>query len=149
MIKKAILILIMLVVILLITTPLAIYKYSLSLLNTMPSKPVNITMTQEQLVDQWWAIEREIAIEDVNNITPYWFYIWLIAVIMDDFFSYKTIDPYDSISAMASEIAIHHMRTTETKTNGILWWNLLHANLCIWLQRNWLPEEILVKYYEL
>lgn len=146
MYKRAVLIFIVLTAVLLITAPLVVYSYSLSLLNTMPSKPQNITVTKEQLSEQWVAIEQNVTLENVNNITPYWIYIWYVADVINDSFSRKKLDPYDSISAMTSEIAIHHMRETEVKTNGMLWWHLLHANLGIWLQRNWEPEEILVKY---
>lgn len=146
MFKRAVLIFIVLAAVLLISAPLVVYSYSLSLLNTMPAKPQNITVTKEQLSEQWVAIERYVALEKVNNITPYWIYTWLVGAIINDSFLHKKLDSYDNISAMASEIAIHHMRETEVKANSVWWWNVLHANLCIWLQRNWQPDEILVKY---
>ena len=146
MFKRVVLIFIVLTAVVLFSTPLLVYSYSLSLLNTMPSKPQNISVTKEQLSEQWIAIERYVAVEKVDDITPYWMYTWLVGAIINDSFSPKKLDSYDNISAMASEIAIHHMRETEVKANGVLWWNVLHANLSIWLQRNWHPEEILVKY---
>ena len=146
MFKKPAIIIIALFAALLILAPLAIYSYSLSLLDTMPAEPQSITLTKEQLSEQWASIEPNVTLNSVSNITPYWIYTWLIAAVLNDALSLKYIDPYDSISAMASEIAIHHMRETNVKINGRFWWHMVHANLGIWLQRNWEPKEILVKY---
>ena len=146
MYKRIVLLIVVLIVLLLITIPLAIYSYSLSMLDSMPLRPQNITVTNTQLIEQWAVIEPKVALEKVGSITPYWIYTWRIATFLNDPFSSKNLDPYDRISAMASEIAIHHMKETKVGTNSKLWWQLLHANLAIWLQRNWLPSEILIKY---
>ena len=146
MFKKPTIIIITLFTALLILAPLAVYNYSLSLLDTMPAEPQSFTLTKEQLSEQWATIEPNVTLNSVGNITPYWIYTWLIAAILNDALSLKYIDPYDSISAMASEIAIHHMRESNVNIDGRFWWHMVHANLGIWLQRNWEPEEILVKY---
>lgn len=146
--KRTILIIILFIT-LLITAPLAVYSFSLSLLDTMPSKPQNITVTKEQLAEQWMRTEPTVKLENVANISPYWIYYWLVANIFNNEYSDKKLDPYDNISAMASEIAIHHMRESKVKEDSMLWWHLLHSNLAIWLQRNWRAEEILIKYQTL
>ncbi len=147
--KKAVLILCSAIAISLITAPWLVYSYSLSLLDTLPSKPQHAIVTDSQLSQQWAAAEKFVAKNKVGKITPYWNYTWLFAAISNNVLSNKHIDPYTRISAMASEIAIHHMKATNVKTDSTFRWHMLHANLSIWLQRNWEAKEILVKYKNL
>ena len=147
--KRAVIIIVSVITVSLIAAPWLVYNYSLSLLDTLPSVPQLTTVTKSRLSQQWIATEKYVTEDNVGKITPYWNYTWLVASIANSAFSDKLVDPYTSISAMASEIAIHHMQQTEVKTTSTFWWHVLHANLSIWLQRNWEPKEILTKYKNL
>lgn len=147
--KRAVLIIFAVTAVTLIIAPWIIYSYSLSLLDPLPSKPQHTFVTKSQLSEQWAAAEKNVAVNKAGNVTPYWHYTWLIAAISNNTFSEKHIDPYNYISAMASEIAIHHMNEIDANAESTFWWHMLHANLSIWLQRNWEPKEILTKYKNL
>ncbi|MEN8219377.1 MAG: hypothetical protein ABFS56_24080 [Pseudomonadota bacterium] len=146
---KKITIIAMALVVAIIIIPPALYFYTLSMLEGMPVRPSNISLTQAQLNELWENNEKYSSVSDIGSITPYWIYKWLIPVMVNDYFSYSGIDPYKNMSRMASAIAIHHMRTNQVKTKGMGWWHLLHVNLSIWLQRHWTPKEIAIKSSEI
>ncbi|MDO6677104.1 hypothetical protein [Shewanella sp. 4_MG-2023] len=151
MIKKIAILLLVLVSAILIAVPLVTYNHALSLLDSMPSKAIELNITNDELQKQWSQNEPNVQLIEVHNITPFWFYKWLSVAVLNDFLSVKGLDPHTNSSLMASQIAITHMRQISAinNTKGMTWWHLLHASLSIYIQRNWSATEILAKYNEI
>jgi hypothetical protein len=141
--KKAILYLIIILTVLslifLIAMPLFLYNYGLSSLSEMP-KAQKTSISKKELVKQWNKIEKNVSIEELGSITPYWIYKLPFTHIFG-------INPYKNSSRMASIVAINYMRTLQDKTHkGIRFWHIVHASLSIWIQRNWTAEQIVEEY---
>jgi hypothetical protein len=132
-------------IVLVLVLPLALYQYTVSLLEKMPEKS-NVKLSDIQS-DEVWMSQEKCSVEECASITPYWIYKWLAVALVNDLITFKDSEaPYDNVSNMCSKIAIQHLRQSHFKAKGMLWWHLTHANLSIWLQRNWSANEISSKY---
>jgi len=143
--KKIVITILLLVFVIVIAVPPLTYNYALSLIDDMPDKSEVIIISEKEI---WAENEPKANRLNFNSITPYWFYKWLVSAAISDSLLWGNIDPYQNCSLMASKIAITHMRDTaaDKKTNGMLWWHILHSSLSVYIQRNWTAEEIAIKY---
>ena len=125
--------------------PWAFYWYSMSLVDGRPVPPTrNISSGEVEAV--WTAQEGSLSRDRVRDITPYWFYHWLLCA-----FELKKClgnEPYENMSRMASYIALSYLRNGHFKGRGMGQWHPAHANLSIWIQRNMSPEDIVAAYLD-
>ncbi len=99
----------MIVFIVLMILPLIIYKYSLSLLDEMPIKPVIMLIPTE--VGELWSNKEICTEEQCASITPYWIYRWVfVALVNDNITRIDLKSLYENTPKMASHVAIYHMR---------------------------------------
>ena len=138
-IKKIVLFIIILSVVFLMAVPLLIYNYEISSLNELP-KTKKTSISKKELVKQWNKIEKNVSIEDLDSITPYWVY----RLILADTFKRN---PFKNTSRMAFKVAKNYIREVEEKTGkkrkGYI---LRYISLGIWIQRNWTAEQIVEEY---
>jgi len=92
------------------------------------------------------AQEVSLSRDRLRDITPYWFYHWLICAF--ELKKCSESELYENMSRMASYIALSYLRDGHFKGRGMGQWHLGHANLSVWVQRNMSPEEIVATYLE-
>lgn len=125
---------------LLTLAPLISYQFHLSLIGAMPQKPKSSQIEKSAFKEDWASIEPNLSAENVDDITPYWIYRWLL-----------NLNPYKYSSVTAYQVSLHYLRESDIHSKvkgGMLRWHLMVASLSIWLQRNWAAEELLAKHNE-
>ncbi len=127
--------------------PWIVYSYSLSFVEGRPT-PENTSLSAEELNKVWGEYEKDLPKEDLGDITPYWFYKFLVYASANDSLGIKVTEKQMSAgkSHMASFVALWYLRDGNFKGKGMLQWHIAGTSLGIWLQRHWSPEQLVASY---
>lgn len=127
--------------------PWIVYSYSLSFVQGRPTPP-NTKLSTDELNRVWGENERDLRKEDLGDITPYWFYKFIVYALANDSLGIKITEKQISAgtSHMAGFVAIWYLRDGNFRGQRQLWWDITVTSLGIWLQRNWSPEQLTTSY---
>lgn len=145
--KKILIIICAAVFVIIAALPWIVYSYSLSLVQGRPT-PTNTMLSTDELDKVWDDNEKDLHKANLGDITPHWFYKFLIYGFANDSLGIKITEKQISAgtSRMASFIALCYLRDGNFKGKGMLWWHISNASLGIWLQRNWSPEQLAASF---
>jgi hypothetical protein len=146
-IKKILIVIFILVSVVVAALPWIVYSYYLSLVDGRPTPP-NTNLPVDELNRVWSENEKDLRKENLGDITPYWFYKFIVYAFANDSLGIKITDKQITagMSEMAGFVAIWYLRDGNFKGKGMLWWHITHTSLGIWLQRNWSPEQLATSY---
>lgn len=129
--------------------PWIVYSHHLSFVDGRPS--IETTFIFQDDIDRIWdENEKYMKKRNLDKITPYWFYKFIFFAFLEDKLKNDFIEDqiFSNSSNMASYIAIWYLRdgNYNAKGKGIRAWHITNMCLSIWLQRNWIPEQITATY---
>jgi len=132
-----------------IVLPWVVYWYSLSLVEGRPA-PASNRLTTAEVRRVWAENERYLKKENLDQITPYWFYKFMVYATANDSLGIEIAGKRisEGTSQMAGFVAIWYLRDGHFKGRRMLWWHISGMSLSIWLQRNWSPEQLAASYIE-
>jgi hypothetical protein len=146
-IKRILIIINAAVFVIIAAIPWIVYSYSLSLVQGRPI-PTKTMLSTDDLDRVWNENEKDLHKENLGDITPYWFYKFIIYGFANDSLGIKITEKQISsgTSHMAGFIALWYLRDGNFKGKGMLWWHISGASLGIWLQRNWSSEQLAASF---
>ena len=135
--------------VIIVALPWIVYSHSLSLVEGRPT-PTSTKLSSDELDRVWGENEKDLNKDNFGDITPYWFYKFLVYGLANDSLGIKVTDKQMSAgtSHMAGFVALWYLRDGNFKGKGMLQWHTAGASLGIWLQRHWSPEQLAASYIE-
>lgn len=145
--KITVICLIALVAGLIVTLPWIVYSHSLSLVDGRPT-PSGRKLSADELNRVWNENEKTLEIEHLDQISPYWFYKFILLASANDRLGIEISENRmnEGMSQMAGFLSIRYLRKGNFKGKRMLWWHIANVSLSIWLQKNWSPEQITASY---
>jgi hypothetical protein len=103
--------------------------------------------TQAEINAIWLAEEPDLPMAQLDDITPYWIYGWLVCAIYSGRCDEDGLQHQMSLMAVrVSRRYLSHEGFGNRRVN-MLKWHTGNVSLTIWLQRNKSPAELISLYY--
>lgn len=129
---------------LLALSPMLIYWWGLSNLDT-PPVPSQLELTSEQQ-RQIWKHAGEVGEPDIHKLNPYRYIALFVCVSKQGVHSDICRSEYPG--AQISAFSVRSQVADQVRGQNNLVWHVTWMAYAIWITRNWSKEEIISTYYE-
>jgi len=131
-------------ILLALASPMFIYWWGLSNLETAPV-PSQLKLTATQELDLW-KNEKETGTPRINKATPYGYILYFFCHANKGLHSKECMSEYPGLRISAFAIRKQVAKQVSGKGNTI--WQVTWIAYTIWVTQNWNANQILSTYYE-
>ena len=131
-------------VVLMLLSPMLIYWWGLSNLETDPvPSTIKLTPKQEQEI---WRKEKEVGSPSIKSVTPYGYILYFNCGVDKGLYANECMEKYPGLRLSA--LAVRRQVGAQVAGKGSLVWQVTWLAYTIWVTQNWNVHQILATYHE-
>jgi hypothetical protein len=131
-------------VVLVLLSPMLIYWWGLSNLETDPThSTIKLTSEQEQ---QIWSKEKEVGTPHIKSVTPYGYILSFACNVNKGLYATECMEKYPGLRLSA--LAVRRQVGKQVEGKGNTAWQISWLACTIWVTQNWDIHQILATYHE-